>query len=114
MDRQLLEFFKFLAAQIPEMAIMFLGAIVCAAYWPRYPRPALLGFLGFGLMLLVSIASIAAVIFLPPHLNHHETWVLAIWTIRSFLFAIAYLLILAAIFRARRMPPPIPPDDRRL
>src|SRR2546430_17405889 len=46
-----------LAVRIPEMTILLLGIMLSLAYWRRHPRPALLSFLGFALLLLLILVA---------------------------------------------------------
>src|SRR5205809_759496 len=103
LDRELYELFKFLAAQIPEMATMFLGILIALVKWRQYPRPALFAFLGFGILLFVSIVSMVLVIWVPRYFNlNAEIFVVIIWGCRSVLLALAYVLLLCAIFSGRK------------
>jgi hypothetical protein len=107
----LFELLKFLAAQIPEMSAMLLGMLIAVAKWREYPRPSLLAFLGFGLLLFVSIGGMFLVIWAPraaADAIDHQFFVLIVWTVRSLLLAGAYLLLIFAIYTARR-PVPVPP-----
>lgn len=111
LDTEFRDLFRFLAAQIPEMAAMFLGMLLSLANAKRYPRPALLGFLGFALLLVVSIGSMIVVIYVPRHLPNldSELFIVVAWGGRSVLFAVAYVLLISAIYAARKPRLPMPP-----
>jgi len=123
-DELYYEILKTLAAQIPEMAAAFLGIVFSLAKWRKYPRPALLSFLGFGLLLVVNIIfEVVQILVLRGVLfdlsliaGNGELFFLSVWAVRSFLVAGAYLLLIFAIDAARRPQAPLPPHlpDTRL
>ena len=109
LDPEYFELFKILAEQIPEMAVSFLGMLIAVAKWRQYPRPALLAFLGFGLLLVGSIGSVVVEIWVLRYFNfNEEIFFLIAWTGRSVLFAVAYVLLICAIFAARKPRAPLP------
>ena len=109
---------KLLAAQIPEMAALLLGMICALARWGSYPRPALLSFLGFGLLMVASVLPISFMILGPRSILFEFPLFLAgdpmlyqtgVWAVRSFLCAGAYLLLIFAIYAARNPRAQLPP-----
>src|SRR5438552_18136747 len=92
-----LELVRMLAVRIPEMTILLLGIMLSLAYWRRHPRPALLSFLGFALLLLQILVSEPIIFFMqiynPPM---DEMFFLIVEAVRSFLAAGSYLLLLFA------------------
>jgi hypothetical protein len=101
---------KLLAMQIPEMAAMLLGMVFALANWGRYPRPAFLSFLGFGLLLAVTIVFWVVVILLARDFGFFQNQFLQIGVaiVRSLLCAGAYLLLIFAIYAARKPRAPLP------
>src|SRR4051812_7006893 len=95
-DEVFLQVIKWLAVQIPAMAILFLGVIFAVANWSKNRRAALLSFLGFATLLGLIIAfgvflffyGINAIGFL---LAGGENIWLFVLGIRSFLAAGGYL-----------------------
>jgi len=104
---------SWLAAQIPEMATLFLGMVLSLAQWRKLPRPALLSFLGFGLLLVVTILFHLVMFFLPIEqvlfVKQNDLFVTCALAVKSFLFAGAYMLLIFAIYAARKPRAPLPP-----
>jgi hypothetical protein len=119
MDSEFYVLLKFLAMQIPEMAAMLLGMVLALGNWGRYPRPAFLSFLGFGLLLAVTILFWVVLILLPRHLGlfaGNQVLDIGVTIVRSLLCAGAYLLLIFAIYAARkpRVPFPSYQSNRRI
>jgi hypothetical protein len=116
-DSAYYEALKILAGGIPEMAAMFLGMVVALAQWRRYPRPALLSFLAFGIMLVVTILMAFVTTLIPMGIpiefaffaGNEDLFFTVAGTVQSFLFAGTYLLLIFAIYAARKPRPPMPP-----
>jgi hypothetical protein len=111
-DSEYYVFFKFLAMQIPEMTAMLFGIVFALANWGRYPRSAFLSFLGFVLLLTVTILFWVVLILLPRDLGlfaGNQFLDIGVMIVRSLLCGGAYLLLIFAIYAARRPRPPMPP-----
>ncbi len=109
-DDVLFELFKYLAAQIPELTALFAGILICVAQWRKQPRRALLAFLGFGLLLLASVVPISILIVVPRLFGDfaRAEFSVIVWGCRALLCAIAYALLIAALFSGRKPLPPKP------
>lgn len=102
------ELFRFLAEQLPEMVAMLIGIVVCLAQSGRYPRPALFGVLGFGLMLIASASGAVIIAFgpdlLPEMFGNHDIGDSILFGVRSAVMAAGCLLVLWGLFSARGQP----------
>ena len=99
---------KFLASHIPEMAILLLGTMLAIRNWPRYQRPALVSFLGFGILLASKLA-FWSLIFLRDVVYDVDRMMVA-FAIRSGVDAVAYGLLIWAVYASRR-PVALPPSE---
>ena len=104
---------KWLAVQIPTMAILLLGVVLAVANWSKYPRAALLSFLGFATSLGLIIAFGVFFFFWSglQFLFDSQILVLTVLGLRSFLAAGAYLLLIFAIYVERKPRAPMPSVD---
>ena len=105
---------KLMATNIPEMAISFLGMVIAFASWSKLPRPALLSFLGFALVLGANIAFWAFFLWYYGIAETRLPWdgemlSLGSQAARSLLTAGGYLLLIWAIYASRKPIAPVPP-----
>jgi hypothetical protein len=111
MDERFWEGARFMAVHIPEMVISFLGIVLSVANWRKHPRPALLSFLGFALMLGSTIAMSGFIFWYflaDPKWDGEIAW-LGSFGIRSLLNAGGYPLLIFAIYASRKPKAPVPP-----
>ena len=108
----LFDFVTMLAFRTPEMIVLFLGMVVSVANWSKYPRPALLSFLGFGLLLVLVVASEIFFYFFLEKVFDIGLDFMFIENIaagvRSIISAAAFGLLIFAIYAGRRSPAPGP------
>jgi hypothetical protein len=110
LDNDVFEVARMLAVRIPEMVFLLLGIMLSLRYWHRYPRPALLAFLGFALLLLQVLVGETMMFFMEGHSPLlDEIWFLTAEVVRSFLAGVGYLLLSFAPYAGRKQPPPLPP-----
>jgi hypothetical protein len=102
------------AVHTAEMAVPFLGIILSLANWRKYPRPALLSFLGFALVLGTNIALVGFFVLyvyviadIQPGWDGEITF-LASHGVRSLLTGGGYLLLIFAIYAGRKPKAPVP------
>jgi hypothetical protein len=101
------EAFRIFIQQAPILVVSLAAVIMAVVKWRQAPTPSLLCFLGFGLILLLSLVSPVVYTWLPrlmrdrPGLGGVYT---AIGILHAFLLAIAFAVILLAIFADRNRP----------
>ncbi len=109
---------KSLAPQIPEFVVLLVGVVVSFANRSKFPRPALLSIIGFGILLGRGIT--AGPLFnawvMPMILGGQQTqiFVNVFEVIHSLLAAIAYGLLICAIYASRKPRPPMRPSDESI
>ena len=103
-EREFRQLASLMAVHLPEMAISFLGIVLSFANWRKYPRPALLSFLGFSLVLGSIVAMFGFLVWFlitKPGWNGEFVW-LGAFGLRSFLSGIGYVLVIFAIYVGRK------------
>src|SRR5205814_4971820 len=109
MDENFWQLAKMMAAHSPEMVISFLGIVLSFASWNKYPRPALLSFLGFALVLGSNFAMGGILLwYLITNPGWNIFWFVT-FGVRSCLNAGGYLLLICAIYASRKPKAPVPP-----
>ncbi len=101
------QFLTSIGVQIPLLAVWLLGAVLAVVFWQRNPRGALLILLACVICLfdVVAFGVIYAVLpqFLPRVMDlggiGFRTIYSALGLIRSCLIAVAWVLVLVAVFR---------------
>lgn len=99
-----------LAIQLPVLIALLIGIILCFTHWSRYPKPSLLAFLGLLLLMIMTLITVLTV-FLPYFLqsNFNMTYSAMapiqslVGIISSIMYAIGYILLIAAIFSSRKI-----------
>ena len=99
-----------LAIQSPVLIVLLIGIILCFTHWKRYPKPALLAFLGLLLLMVLTFLNVLTVylpFFLQSNFNMKYSAMAPIQTgvgiISSILHAIGYVLLIVAIFSSRKI-----------
>jgi hypothetical protein len=99
-----------LAIQSPVLIVLLIGIILCFTHWKRYPKPALLAFLGLLLLMVLTFLNVLTIylpFFLQSNFNMKYSTMAPIQTgvgiISSILHAIGYVLLIVAIFSSRKI-----------
>ncbi len=96
-----------LGAQIPLLAVWVIGAVLAMAFWKHDPRKALLVLLACLICLCTDVGFSIVYAVLPRYLHEIMTgnpssirWIFTgLGVIRSGLVAVAWALVLVAVFR---------------
>jgi hypothetical protein len=99
--------------QVPQFLVWLIGILLALRNLRRYPRPAVLTLIGAGLALVVALVSIPLTAYLPIWLHARasvdfatvNSLAMLLRVVFLILNALAWLLILLAVFTARRQPP---------
>jgi hypothetical protein len=102
----IMDYINTLIPVIPGIVINVLAIIVILALWNRAPRAAVWALLGFGLLLVVSLAVPLLYPMIGRMMQSHDAEAIRsryqmISFTGSFLRGVAFLLILAAVYAGR-------------
>lgn len=111
-DNGLIEaFILSMVAQLPVLAMFGLGILLAILWWKQHPKVSFITFLGFGLMLITSVAMSAINVWLPLYMRENDLSVKVMSTVylylgltRSVIHAGGLGLLLWAIFMGRGGP----------